>query len=192
MTDLLGADMDNLTASKICSKCRVDKTLAEFNKQAKSKDGHEYYCRPCKREYVASNKKRYSAYSQKWHAENAERKAKLQRAWVGANSQSKAEWQSKWKSDNAERVREYHNRRRALIAGTRAEVVDLGAVWEQSQAACYICCEIIDADLPHPDRMSKSLDHIIPLSRGGLHVAENLAYVHLICNQRKNARLLDL
>jgi 5-methylcytosine-specific restriction endonuclease McrA len=192
VTDLLGADMNNLTASKTCSKCQADEPLADFNKQAKSKDGYHYYCRECQRGYARSNKERYAEYSRRWHAANADHKADLQRQWVAQNSLTKAEWQVAWKRANSERVREYHSRRRALIAGSSAEVVDLAAVWERSADECYICGVVVAADLQHPDPMSKSIDHVIPLSRGGAHVDENLAYVHLICNQRKNAKLLSL
>lgn len=39
--------------TKICSKCKRELPLANFNKSAKSPDGHQYYCKECK----ASKKK---------------------------------------------------------------------------------------------------------------------------------------
>ncbi|WP_158070491.1 HNH endonuclease [Streptomyces luteocolor] len=36
--------------------------------------------------------------------------------------------------------------------------------------------------------MSPSLDHVIPLSRGGSHRRDNVQLAHLRCNLRKNNR----
>lgn len=36
--------------------------------------------------------------------------------------------------------------------------------------------------------MGASLDHIIPLSRGGHHTADNVQAAHLACNHRKGAK----
>jgi hypothetical protein len=33
--------------TKVCSRCKVEKDLSEFNKHSKYKDGHEYWCRKC-------------------------------------------------------------------------------------------------------------------------------------------------
>jgi hypothetical protein len=41
--------------------------------------------------------------------------------------------------------------------------------------------------LRHPDRMSVSLDHVVPLSRGGSHSWENVRCAHLSCNVAKGS-----
>ncbi len=45
-------------ATKRCSRCHNRKSLDQFVKNAKSRDGHSHYCRPCKKiimkEYFAS------------------------------------------------------------------------------------------------------------------------------------------
>lgn len=46
----------------------------------------------------------------------------------------------------------------------------------------------IDPNVAHPDPMSVSLDHIVAVSRGGMHSRENAQASHLICNVRKGAR----
>ena len=54
---------------------------------------------------------------------------------------------------------------------------------------CGICGELVDKNLVWPDPMSASLDHIIPLSRGGPHTLNNVQLAHLSCNTRKNNRI---
>jgi hypothetical protein len=44
---------------KQCTKCNQTKPIAEFNKQAKTKDGYQTYCRPCQ-----------SEISKDWYKEN--------------------------------------------------------------------------------------------------------------------------
>ena len=39
--------------------------------------------------------------------------------------------------------------------------------------------------------MSVSLDHVVPLSRGGSHTLGNVRCAHLICNIRKGSKFDD-
>lgn len=41
--------------------------------------------------------------------------------------------------------------------------------------------------IPWPDSGYRSIDHIIPLSRGGAHSYENCQISHLLCNIKKGA-----
>lgn len=49
-----------------------------------------------------------------------------------------------------------------------------------------------DRSLPSMHPMAPSLDHKVPLSRGGAHVESNCALAHRICNIRKGSDLLDV
>lgn len=51
---------------------------------------------------------------------------------------------------------------------------------------CGICHTPIDTSIKYPDHMSLSVDHIIPLSKGGTHVNGNLQVAHWICNVQKS------
>lgn len=60
---------------------------------------------------------------------------------------------------------------------------------EKMSPICHLCGEYIDRDLPARHPMSWSLDHIIPLARGGARYDySNLAPAHLSCNSRKGTR----
>ena len=59
-----------------------------------------------------------------------------------------------------------------------------------SQSVCAICGRPVNFDLPFPDPMSPTLDHIVPIAKGGDPAAlNNLQLAHLQCNRRKAARL---
>lgn len=70
------------------------------------------------------------------------------------------------------------------------ERVDPHTIYDAAGWVCGICGNPITKNLPYPDPMSASLDHVIPITRGGGHVKENLQASHLICNIQKGAREL--
>lgn len=45
-------EVEKMEEMKRCSKCLVEKPLAEFNKHKQCKDGHEGQCKSCKHEYT--------------------------------------------------------------------------------------------------------------------------------------------
>jgi len=47
----------------------------------------------------------------------------------------------------------------------------------------------VDPSLKYPDPMSVSLDHIVPVSLGGMHAMSNVQCSHLFCNLSKNNRV---
>jgi hypothetical protein len=50
---------------------------------------------------------------------------------------------------------------------------------------CWLCNKPIDPSLLPPHRFSGSMDHVVPLSRGGSDDHDNLRAAHLTCNARR-------
>ena len=61
-------------------------------------------------------------------------------------------------------------------------------IFERDGWVCQLCDAPVDCLLSYPDPGSASLDHIMPLSRGGHHVRSNVQLAHLFCNLSKGAR----
>jgi len=86
------------------------------------------------------------------------------------------------------------NRRADHTAGHRAAFdrnrLKLIRTGKASGAVCAICGGEIDFDRKYPDPMSVSVDHIIPISRGG-HPSDidNLQLVHMRCNIAKSNKI---
>lgn len=57
---------------------------------------------------------------------------------------------------------------------------------------CAICGRLVDKKLKYPNLMSATIDHIIPVSKGG-HPSdiENLQLAHFYCNRQKSDKLID-
>lgn len=50
---------------------------------------------------------------------------------------------------------------------------------------CHLCGEGISRHAGKDDWMKVTLDHVIPLSRGGTHTWDNVRPAHRKCNERK-------
>lgn len=61
----------------------------------------------------------------------------------------------------------------------------------QTREICEICGTPIDKTLKSPHPLSPSVDHIIPVSKGGHPSAlENLQLAHRVCNRAKADKLI--
>ena len=56
-------------------------------------------------------------------------------------------------------------------------------------ANCHICQQPIDPSLPRTSKLGLTVDHVIPLSKGGLDTIDNLRPAHWACNNRKSNKL---
>lgn len=54
---------------------------------------------------------------------------------------------------------------------------------------CHLCGREIDPDLPPTHRLSFTVDHALPVSRGGTDEVSNLRPSHRACNSAKRDRL---
>ena len=81
------------------------------------------------------------------------------------------------------------NRRkyRALKRGVQHKPYATNYVFERDGWVCQICGRKINRRLKYPNPHSGSIDHIVPLSKGGSDAPANVQATHLRCNVGKNA-----
>jgi 5-methylcytosine-specific restriction endonuclease McrA len=87
-----------------------------------------------------------------------------------------------------ERRRSNYQARRARKMDAFIEPVSVEVLAERDEFRCGICRADVDMALAYPDPMSRSLDHIVPLARGGAHSYSNTQLAHLRCNVSKGAK----
>lgn len=82
--------------------------------------------------------------------------------------------------------------RYARIRAAMVEHVHLAVLLERDGYTCQICYEFVDTneEVPHPK--APTIDHIIPLSKGGLHGYENVQLAHFRCNSLRRDKSLKL
>lgn len=95
-----------------------------------------------------------------------------------------------WKERNPERDSDirrnvYHRRRARKKGGVLGEQVIRSDIAKRDGWTCHLCDEAIPQAAAWPDPLSLSIDHVIPLSKGGLHDPSNVKAAHLRCNVKK-------
>jgi len=91
-----------------------------------------------------------------------------------------------------EALKKGSQKRRATKAGASiVENFTHKEIFNRDGYTCCVCGMPIDVNLKSPDMLSISLEHKIPLSKGGNHSLENCGSSHLLCNLRKNSKLID-
>jgi 5-methylcytosine-specific restriction endonuclease McrA len=64
------------------------------------------------------------------------------------------------------------------------DVVNLDELYRRDHGLCHVCYLLVDEHNWH-------LDHVVPLSRGGKHVWDNMAVSHPGCNLWKGTKILS-
>lgn len=158
---------------KVCIKCGIWKPFkGGFNKNRKCRYGYQTVCKGCRLGY---DRKRYEA--------NKERIAKYKRQWNEANKERIAEYSRQWAKANPEKKILASQRRCALKAAATVEhfTADQLLTYFEANYGGQSCIYCGTEDNP-------TVDHLIPLSRGGAHSLKNLAPACLSCNCSKGAK----
>jgi len=83
----------------------------------------------------------------------------------------------------------HDTKRRLIIASATVEAVDRKRVFERDNWTCQLCKQPVDSAIAWPDPMAGSLDHVVPVSKGGEHSMSNTQLAHLKCNLSKGNRV---
>jgi len=78
--------------------------------------------------------------------------------------------------------------RRAVKRGADAEHYTTAEIAARDKHRCQLCGGKVDMALRAPDPMSPTIDHIVPISRGGDDTKANVQLAHLGCNSSKGNR----
>lgn len=143
--------------SKICCNCHEQKALTAFNRDRRRPDGRRSECRAC---YA----KRRKIYDQKYEAKRPDRA----QYWRGLSTQL---------NRRAYMAALQANRRAPLRGILTSE--DVLAVWQRQHYACAYC-----GCLDCPENPI-SIDHLIPLAKGGRNSPINIVAACLACNTAK-------
>lgn len=61
-------------------------------------------------------------------------------------------------------------------------------VFERDGYVCHLCGDMTDPEATYPALNMPTLDHVVPLARGGHHTRANTKTAHLLCNSLKGHR----
>jgi hypothetical protein len=183
--------------TKCCTKCKEIKPITEFYKRNDCRFDVRPECIKCSSilyaEYYKKTQEARKEYGKKyskiWHEKNKEKANKISAKYYRDNNERERKNGREYRKKHPEKCRENNRRRRALRANCITEIVNELQVYEIHNWVCGICGKRINKKLTKPNLKSKSLDHIIPLSKGGTHTYNNLQPAHLSCNMSKNNKI---
>jgi len=182
-----------------CKRCYKEWQQSDQNKESHRKASREYYQR---------NRKRVIKYNGKWCRENKESCKKSCKKWYENNKKQisimSAEWYKnngkqyyqdnkkrinntckKWKGSNKDKISDINARRRARMLNR----ISLLTVEEEEHIQeIYTICAFMNSNSIN---IKWHVDHIMPLSKGGIHHSDNLQILEAGANLRKGAKLLN-
>ena len=128
-------------------------------------------------------------------AQKAERKKLSAKRYWERNKKALGEYLIKWRAANWERALEISRRSKVNNPGSRREEYGRRRAWKRDdklsrglvakllklqRGLCPCCAQPLGDDF--------HLDHIVPLSKGGRHIDENIQLLRSKCNFSKNAK----
>lgn len=170
-----------LPSLKRCTKCKVEQVIADFPLR-QGRPGS--WCRTCRRWNSA-----------RWAANNPEKRRASDQARQLTPEQldRKRESTAAWHRKHPEVAVQSVHRRRALRHQTPVgERYTRDEVFERDGWVCQLCLHPVDPGLLGGNRFDPwypTVDHVIPITRGGADSIENVQLAHRICNARKSSSL---
>lgn len=153
--------------------------LTKYRKKNKSK------VKKWKRDDYLRNRDKYIERSRKHYIEHTEIKKEYSRKYQQGHIEIVIDRIKDWKRHNPEKVKSYTENRRAQkkVGGGFVSSNDISALYQIQGGLCYWCSKPVDENY--------HLDHLIPLSRGGLHTINNVVISCPKCNVTKNNKTPD-
>lgn len=100
------------------------------------------------------------------------------------------------KSHKIHKVGENHRRRARKYGCEYDSSVTLPKLIRRDGLRCAICGEMCDPDdhswTKYFGALSPTIDHIIPLAKGGGHTWDNVQIAHMICNSKKGSGVKEV
>lgn len=195
---------DNSTELKRCTKCKELKPFSEFYKEKRNNDSPRPWCKECSKKYdriqYQKNKEQKKEKSKQNYKKNKEERKEYYKKYYKDHKQEKKErsklYYIKNKDTILEKTTKYgktekgkliyanknHNRRIQKQKTERYNRITLDQwkkIIESQNNKCAHCgCKFIDEIKP-------TMDHILPLSKGGEHTSANIQALCQSCNSSK-------
>ena len=154
---------------------------------AEDKEARQAYMK----NYYAANRERIREISRlnglRWRSRNREKIRARQRANRCKNRIEKLQYERQWRRRNPDKVKATNHRRRAHLAGVPVEPFPREWLMEQfrrQEGRCYLCLRRFGS------KLRLTLDHVIPLSKGGPHSPANAMLACGSCNSRKGNKVV--
>ena len=187
---------------KICSKCKrllVANTM-NFNKKKDGKYGLRADCKKCVKkyheQYAKDNKEKIKERSKKYYEEHKKEHKEWQKQWNKEHEEELKEYRKQYREEHKEEILEYYKQyrrnnphieinksvKRRQLEENQGSGINKEQWYEMMDFFDWKCAysgEVLSKD-------TRSIDHIIPLSKGGEHEICNCVPATRILNSCKH------
>jgi 5-methylcytosine-specific restriction endonuclease McrA len=154
---------------RTCTKCGVLKDETAF---ARKGNRRRAMCKECG-----------AAYTRQWAARNRDKKKAADASYYSRNAEAIKAYIRGWQAENPDKVRNHYMRqnplRRARLRGCDTRLVLPSEINALLAKPCFAC----------GTRESTTIEHLVPIARGGRHSIGNLAPLCQSCNSSKGSML---
>jgi HNH endonuclease len=181
--------------TKKCCHCKEDQPLDCFQKNSAARDGLQHRCKKCTREaHLETYAKRYHLWKERaklWKKSNRDKVNKATRDRRNKDVQKARDENRIWRESNPYVVAMTAARKRAAQLGILSTLTaeEWRQVVEEANFLCHICGTSVCFEIGSLNRLS--LDHVLPMSRGGKNVKENVAPAHNRCNKARSNMTME-
>lgn len=163
---------------KPCNLCKRELPVSNFYRDYTRSDGFKHRCKEC----VKLDNPQKRQYSKAYYEKNKET-VKKKAIEKYKNDPSVKSYKLAWNSQ-----------RRAAIKGSTSQLITEELILKVYGKNCHICQDTIDLSAPRKPgsqgwERGLHIEHVVPISKGGENVIENMRPSHGICNLRKGASL---
>lgn len=179
---------------KQCTGCKKEllATTEFFNKNRAGKFGMDSQCRPCRAEYRRLHRQKNKHKTREYSRINRDKIAEYHKEYMSnpENKKKKSEYLKDWYKKNSERLKkqgaEYYNNNKAAAFASTAK----RRATKLNQTPEYANLELIKRIYNHCPE-GYHVEHMNPITRGGLHHESNLCYLPAHTNLSKNNKTIE-
>jgi len=194
---------------KLCSKCGEQKPHTSFSTNGKAKDGLHSWCRDCVNAQRKEKRAKYSVAQRQWAEVNKEKLAAKDaaRRLTPEYKLMKSASDKKYREQNAAAVKarkqeyyaerpelrraEYQRNKQGYVARAYARLRKIKCLTPPDADKAKIIWFYEEAKrLTQATGVKHEVDHIIPVSKGGLHHQDNLQVLPWLENRAKGAKIM--
>lgn len=176
---------------RVCTGCGEEKPLDQFYLDKRFGIPRSR-CKPCCNDY--DRRRRQEGYRprldpvlaqarrRRWEEKNPEWRKRYERAYYQRNKERIAAQRRLWMEQNPEKVRRWAEKRRAIKNGLDEHftVDEWLALCDEFDWKCAAC-----------GKDEVTIDHVVPLSLGGVDTIDNIQPLCKPCNSKKGQQVID-
>lgn len=188
---------NSLPTVKTCTLCGHEKELDMFYTDSRGKFGKTARCKKCScmksmesrrnnpeaarkadKRYRDKNKDRRSAQNKEWMKNNRLHRISYKKKYRQDNAEYISAYMKDWYKRNPHKYSELSNRRRAreaCVDTRRVSNSEWDKIVKRYNCSCFYCGA----------KQEVTMDHVVPISRGGRHAIGNLIPACMTCNSSK-------